>query len=364
MIDFFFVRQSPQITAIKILCIFLLFSCAGGTSDPTAEAQVVDAGIAESTGNNATYVGNPTTNTKNLVQFSLTESTADQGDDDAKPVDKSCVHIVEKDSTTHSMCMITPQSMDIGIFSMSLYECHDDTGTLASCKINEFQGANGEFSLYDGPIVNVELRKDQTSEFSGSITTIESDLTVTSLAIRVAYVDYILPNDEPEENSAGVIAELQGKLVRMCTLSDEIKTEKSLTNSRCGEGVMQGDVLFDIDGDGVPQFLDLEELKKGQLAETSTRSELYRNFNLISYGRVNVDTMSIMPSDVSATTLSAGSTYTFSISYSITRVVRFLDSELRATLDSTYSPKDDAGLFHATPVSSVTITQTTENVEQ
>lgn len=219
-------------------------------------------------------------------------------------------------------CVVTPNHYNLGILKISLAKCFNGAAEIP-CARGAYDSSE-TFPLYDGAQVDTSIG-DVAGFFSEALNDIDADFTAGGLRIEAAYFEQRFPVDGEE---AEKIAEhLRGKTYRICTTET---SDPATMLERCGNAEAEmGDLLVDMNGDGIFGFMDEASVTETSLNESPTRPEGAKPLGNTIYYEGATDALSEITVDLGGThSFGAGKHYQISIAFNIADTLMFQDGSV------------------------------------
>lgn len=254
-----------------------------GTSGVLAgtEGEVIEAGDAapadtteESNGetNLGTIIGNPNTGKTALLIKTLESDTTVNVDGTA--LCEPFGFVASEPGIAHTQrCYETPEKYNAVVTEAYLVSCVDAAGLAVSCiPENKFTVATRV------RVDNGEMAELAIDAIGASLDLSLANVTKPVLFGGIQLVTTAIGQTFPSASSAEagvIIPALQGKNYRICATTNVGLTDEQMLKN-CGNAeAMRGDIVIDMDGDGVYGFVDKETLAPGVVNEIPHRPERY-----------------------------------------------------------------------------------------
>lgn len=241
---------------LKIFVILLAFLCSNactGSSDSLDSESPVEAP-------QGTIIGNPPTSSPKLtLKTAVTTSLAE-----CSPFG------FDADNNAHTQkCQITPKNYTANITAIYAIECVDENNLPIVCAHDVAFTVSQRVLLSDE---DTSVAIDSLGEQITLSTLNEQNITVGGLQLVTPTMGVIFP--ETGSSSADrVVEHLHGKSFRICMASDVD------ADSLCQvSGAKRGDVIVDVNDDGVFGFVDVATLSATSVSETTSRPDNYAAF--------------------------------------------------------------------------------------
>ena len=298
-----------------ILCLGFTAACSKSeTSDATSDVYDMSSyDVGLNTGNPTT---NPTKQTQSLTLSFSTSSQSESAEEEQSWQDycKDLPKITKFKNVLSHACSFTPQSLVIGVTSMSLAYCPNEAGENDVCAnaTEVSEGAN-LYTADSGEVLRIDM-SEGIADVSEKISALSGSVESGGMNLSIAYVELKSPGND-DAHGYRVASGLQNVTYKICTTNHK---DVDVTNI-CGEGAKLGDVYFDVDGDG--EFAKLDE------SYQETMSDEIDVYNIKRYLK-GIYQLANLSSDGSATLelFAAGDIYLESV-LSFDQVVSFSEDE-------------------------------------
>lgn len=235
------------------------------------------------------------------------------------------------------ICELTPSRYTLGVLKINIVTCVASDGKVGPCHNQEAQVTESQI-LYAGGVVNMTASAEGM-EFPKPLRPLAADINASGLRLMLSYVEQTFPdvNGVPEE-AAKVHPELQGKAYRRCLTSEEERSPEEML-SYCGhEDAKFGDILVDLNDDGVFGYLDLPP-ELGGFEESPDRLSVYTEpvyrkyfkelkgfYDFVMDGAfLQNGFLSVAFNFPTPEAIKADSTYAFYVDFNIDGTLRFAD---------------------------------------
>ncbi len=338
--------------------VILLPGCGGqGFLQPTS--------IESSEAEVGTTVGNPVPIKKLGITFSLDETPETTLADDEKS-DPHCRHLPpKKNHAGAKRCHATPAKLEMGVLGVSLASCRDQSGIEIICDDATAIQIEDQAELHQGQLLALSLDGGETS-FDLNQAPMSESISVGGMRLTTAYIGYTLPDLQTDPTGAALFdPALQGITFRVCLSPDDKLSADEMT-AYCGSAhSKKGDLLFDLNRDGVFGFVGGDE--NTGLTENTARPENYF-YSILKdlretyrrHAATYTDALfsgtdqngnsgflsQLLPFD-SVTALNLSEVAGFSVTYDVTSTIKFVDE--KNSSEGYYSPLSDGALQIAPP---------------
>lgn len=285
-------------------------------------------------------------NATNSSTDSTTDSDTSTGSDTSDQVSQGkCVLFGKRQdlrpaATQH--CSAAAYTYNLGVIQIDAMQCTDEEHPDRICAAQLSDGVVIE-PIFAGDLVNVKITAEKTI-FPAELIPLTRDMSLGAVRITMAYFELVIPTPEEDAQQAALYAPaLHGAHLRYCTTPDE-SVDSDVMLKNCGNAeARKGDMLVDLNGDGLYGFIDLTTLTPDFIGESPRRPKFWKDSGFhqddfideeagiisLSYtmgkNRLAIGYLAAMHFPAEIISLSATSGYALEITFDIRRTLAFID---------------------------------------